>query len=305
MADCHLGDLFSDIDSMTRQMAIDKGLEFKIIKTPPVPTIIRTDYVRLYQCLANLVINAIKFTKKGHVHIAASLDEQDNTMVRFDVVDTGVGIASDKLESIFESFSQVEETEPKQQTGTGLGLTITKHLAELLGGSISLSSKLGKGSVFSLTIPTGLDLDIQGIPASRRTEEDIETDTDDEQFVGEVLVAEDFEPLRIYTKELLECHGLNVTLAEHGKMAVQKAENKSFDLILMDLSMPQLNGYEALEHLRRKKVATPIIALTAHAMSGFEEICRRHGFDEYMSKPLDQHKLVQLLKKHLKTDEEG
>jgi signal transduction histidine kinase/CheY-like chemotaxis protein len=293
---CDLSDLLSDIESMTEQMAIDKGLKFKIIKRAKLPTMIKTDSGRLHQCLVNLVTNAVKFTEKGHVHITVYPDKQDSSMIRFDVIDTGIGIASDKFETIFESFSQISNIESHHHAGTGLGLTITKRLAELLGGSISVSSKLGKGSVFSLVIPTGIDIKEQISTENDQPQDELSLD---QQFTGEVLVAEDYESLRIYAKELLEGFGAKVTLAEHGKAAVEKAVNKPFDLILMDMRMPYLDGYGALKELRKKKVATPIVALTAHAMSGYGKQCLKHGFDGYLSKPVSHDKMLQILNKYL------
>ena len=152
----------------------------------------------------------------------------------------------------------------------------------------------GKGSVFSLIIPAGIDLN--ALVETHQPEDEL---NHAHQFVGEVLVAEDYEPLREYAKKLLEELGLKVTLAEHGKIAVQKATDKPFDLILMDMRMPHLDGYGALKELREKKITTPIVALTAHAMSGFEKVCLKHGFNGYLSKPVSQDKLLQILNKHL------
>jgi len=294
--DCNLNDLLSDVESVVLQMATDKGLEFRIVKTAQLPTTIKSDYGRLHQCLLNLATNAIKFTANGHVHITASIDEQDNSMIRFDVVDTGIGIPPGKLESVFEPFSQVDSALTGQQSGTGLGLAITNRLARLLGGAVLLSSQPGKGSVFSLVIPAGVDLDVQ-TPVDMYAPPN-EQDPD-QQFTGDVLVAEDNEWLRIYIKELLAEYGVKPVFAVDGRMAVQKAVHRPFDLILMDIQMPHLNGYEALKALRQKKVATPVVALTAHAMAGFEQACLKRGFAGYLSKPISQDKLLQALNRHL------
>ena len=302
IGDCNLNDLLSDIESMALQMATDKGLAFRAVKTAELPTMIKSDYGRLHQCLVNLVTNAIKFTASGHVHITASVNEQDNSMIRFDVADTGIGVAPDKLELIFESFSQVDTTQTGQQTGTGLGLTITKRLAKLLGGAVFVSSQPGKGSVFSLVIPTGLDLNVQ-TPAQMHAPPEEQASAP--QFTGDVLVAEDNEWLRIYIKELLAEFGVKAVFAVDGNMAVQKAADKPFDLILMDIQMPHLNGYEALKALRKKEVAAPVVALTAHAMAGFEKACLKHGFAGYLSKPISQDKLLQILNKHLRSKQDS
>ena len=158
---CSLSEVLNEVESMMTIMASEKGLGFEVMQDESLPDVIRSDHDRLRQCVINLARNAIKFTDKGYVHIKVALDADDKTMIRIDVEDTGISIAVDKLESIFESFTQLDDNHLPQQAGTGLGLTITKRLAELLGGSVSVSSMEGKGSVFSLVIPAGVDVSSQ------------------------------------------------------------------------------------------------------------------------------------------------
>ncbi|MCP4709626.1 MAG: hypothetical protein GY869_13450, partial [Planctomycetes bacterium] len=160
MIECSLEKILNSIDAMLRPGAVEKGLVFNVLQKTRLPAIIKTDPNRVYQCLTNLVGNAIKFTDTGHVHMIVSLEETDEErLIRFDVEDTGIGIPADKQETIFRSFSQADGSTTRKFGGTGLGLTITKHLSEVLGGSVSLSSEPEKGSVFTLRLPVGVDVD--------------------------------------------------------------------------------------------------------------------------------------------------
>jgi PAS domain S-box-containing protein len=305
MTDCSLNKIIEKIGSMMRPMAMEKGLEFKVVKNENLPAMIYTDSNRLDQCLINLIRNAIKFTEKGHVHLKVSLDSKNSSLIRFDIEDTGIGIEPDKLQSVFESFTQIDNTYVRQQTGTGLGLTITKSLTELLGGTISVTSKPGIGSVFSLVIPAGVDLlaqaQIEQEPATQLSP----FDANRRQFNGKVLIAEDYEGLREYAKLLLESFGLKTVLVVDGQQAVEKALSDSFDLILMDLRMPNMDGYQAVKELRDKDNTTPIIAVTAHAVRGYKEICLSKGFDDYISKPINNEELTEILAKYLPLEEKA
>jgi CheY-like chemotaxis protein len=297
-----LGELVNSVEAMMSTMATEKGLKFKVIRTGTSPQQIQTDSTRLRQCLINLINNAIKFTEDGHVYLNVSqLEEDDGKMlIRFDIEDTGIGIPSDKQETIFDSFSQADSSTNRKFGGTGLGLTITKQLAGLLGGELSVSSEVGKGSVFTLTIPTGInakqqlpdrcgDADLQGIEAN----------IEEVRFSGHVLVAEDSPTNQILIRLLLEKLGFDVTIVENGKIAVGKALAQQYDLILMDMQMPSMNGYEATGMLKEKGITTPIIALTANAMKGDEKKCIEAGCDDYLSKPLDRNKLTTKIHKLL------
>jgi len=306
--DCSLERLFTAIELLIRPQAKKKGLEFEIIQNSQLPAKIRTDPVRLRQCLLNLTNNAVKFTEKGHVYVYVSLDQGDGEpYIRFDVEDTGIGIAADKQELIFEIFTQTDSGTARKYGGTGLGLAITRQLAHLLNGELSLKSELGKGSVFSLVIPAGIDVTSEPVFGrySRKQDLGIEKESlEQEKFSGRALVAEDSKTNQVLIRILLERLGLEVTLVEDGDTAVDKALNGEYDLIFMDIQMPNMSGYEAAKVLRRNKIGTPIVALTAHAMKGDKEKCLSAGCDGYLSKPISRKKLMKILRRYLSSGDD-
>ena len=300
---CSLGQLLNSVESLVMSKAEVEGLKFKIIEEDGLPAQIRTDATRVRQCLVNLVNNAIKFTKKGHIYLKVSLQEMENApFIRFDVEDTGIGIPNEKQNEIFGTFVQADSRTSREFGGTGLGLAISKRLAELLSGQLTMRSKVGKGSVFSLTIPAGLEVTKQ--PLLDRQKIDSQAETIDKhvrqiELSGNILVAEDARTNQVLIKSLLKRLGLKVTIAEDGKQALQKAVSEQFDLIFMDIEMPNMSGYEATKAIRKKGLKTPIIALTAYAMKGDDKKCLAAGCDDYISKPIEQEKLLQILSKHL------
>ncbi len=162
--DCTLQEVLSSIEPLMKVKACEKGIEFQVVTADALPVQIQTDPTRLNQCLMNLASNAIKFTEDGHVYVNVSVEEnKSGSFIRFDVEDTGVGIAADKHEGIFDAFVQADGSTTRKFGGTGLGLTITKQLAQLLGGDLSVSSEVGKGSVFSLVIPAGVGVGREAI----------------------------------------------------------------------------------------------------------------------------------------------
>ena len=301
--DCSVGELLNSIESMMKPRAKEKNIEFNIIESSSLPDQIHTDPTRLRQCLVNLVGNAIKFTEHGHVYIKVSLETADNKPnIRFDVEDTGIGIPKDRQNAVFESFTQADGGTTRKFGGTGLGLTITKQLAQLLGGSLTLISQPGKGSVFSIVIPAGLDITKQ--PFLDRNNiagywEDQSDKFDKIKFSGKVLVAEDVKTNQMLMKSMLEKMGVEATIADDGNLAVQEALTQKFDLIFMDIQMPNMDGYEATKALRTRGIKTPIIALTANVMKGDDKKCIEAGSNGYMTKPIDRHKLIEILGKYL------
>ncbi len=280
-----------------------KQLHFKIATNKDVPAQIHSDPHRLQQCLINLVNNALKFTDQGHVHVEVSVHEdKDQHFIRFDVEDTGIGIPENRQEAIFESFTQVDGSTTRKYGGTGLGLTVTKQLTELLGGELTLTSEEGKGSVFTLSIPTGVD--ITGKPFLDR--DNIRSqgacksrEFDTIMFSGKVLVAEDVEGNQKLIELMLSKLGVDVVIAEDGNQAMRKALSQSFDLILMDMQMPHMNGYEATRSLKQQGYKAPIVALTANAMKGDGQKCMDAGCDDYLTKPIDCRELPRVLAKYL------
>ena len=302
--ECSLGRLLGVIEPLMRPRAEAKGLSFEVVKSEGLPALIRTDPIRLRQCLINLVSNAIKFTEKGYVRINISLEEMRyESYIRFDIEDTGIGIPPDKQKLVFSKFEQADGSTSRKYGGTGLGLPITKQLAHFLGGELTLTSEEGKGSVFSLVIPAGVDVTTQpSLEEYEYTGELGEADVDiskQAKVSGSVLVAEDSQTNQLLIKLLLEKLGLEITTVKDGKEAVEKVLSQSFDLIFMDIQMPNMNGYEATQELRSKGITTPIVALTAHAMKGDDEKCISAGCDDYLAKPLNRKRLVETVHKYL------
>jgi signal transduction histidine kinase/CheY-like chemotaxis protein/PAS domain-containing protein/HPt (histidine-containing phosphotransfer) domain-containing protein len=302
--DCSLKELFARFESMIRPAAMEKGLDFAIKELGELPLNIRTDPTRLNQCLVNLVNNAIKFTKKGHVFVNICLEEKENEpYIRFDIEDTGIGIPQKKQSKIFESFSQADGSTTRKFGGTGLGLTITKQLVELLNGQLSMTSKKGKGSVFSMSIPANIDIKTQPVLDRYRVSEQVKSEQvkiEDFSFSGKVLVAEDVRTNQMLIKRMLSKMGVEPTIVDDGQKAVKMASNKNFDLIFMDIQMPNMNGFEATKLLREKGVQAPIVALTANALKGDDKKCIKAGCSDYMSKPIKREKLIEVLEKYLK-----
>lgn len=294
-----LDEKLNEVQMLLCKQAEEKEIEIRVNKTNNLPSIICSDPSRIYQCLVNLVNNAMKFTEKGHVYINVFLDDNDSKpFIHFDVEDTGIGISKDRQDAIFESFTQADGSTNRIYGGTGLGLSITKQLAGLLGGELTLTSQEGKGSVFSLVIPANIDV-------SNKPKMDNEIDTKkivsclDNNLSGHILVAEDCKANQMLIRILLEKMGIKVTIVENGELAVQQALAGNYDLILMDMQMPVMNGYEATKRLRTEGMDIPVVALTASTMVGDRDKCIEAGCDDYLTKPIDRNKLVEMLQKYL------
>jgi signal transduction histidine kinase len=222
--DYSLAELFNYIESMIIPKAEKKGIEFKIIKSTNLPLKICTDQVRLRQCLINLIGNAIKFTEKGYVHLIVSVEKRHNQpYTRFDVEDTGIGIANNTQQKIFDPFEQADGSITRKYGGTGLGLAITKQLTELLGGEITLTSEVGKGSIFSIIFPENLDSADKSVSIESEISEQTDLkqqQTEEPKFSGYVLVVEDVKTNQILAEKLLTQIGLQVMIAEDGNEAI-------------------------------------------------------------------------------------
>jgi len=305
--DCDLGWMLANVESLMRPAAAEKGLKFEILQSFELPAKIRTDPDRLQQCLINLVNNAIKFTEQGHIHINVSFQQDNNKpFIRFDVADTGIGIRPEKQKTIFDPFSQAEISTNHKFGGTGLGLAITKQLTKILEGKIFVNSAPGQGSVFSLIIPAGLDikskppLDKSQLAKHTMQNEDVQPPA---RCCGKVLLAEDNLSNQLVTTLLLEKFGAAVTVVEHGQKALEKVLAEDFDLILMDMRMPVMNGYEATKAIRRKGIKTPIVALTGYAFKDDKDKCLDAGCDDYLAKPIYRKKLFETVSKYLPLDD--
>jgi len=292
----------NDIKSMMCVAAEKKGLHVATFFESSIPSIIRTDPVRLNQCLINLINNAIKFTEKGYVNLNIHIENKGTDLfVRFDVVDSGIGIPKNKQKTIFEAFCQAENSTTRKYGGTGLGLAITKRLAELLGGDVTVQSEPLKGSKFSLTIPvnaaagdkeTNLSKPVQNADSPKPYT------GANTRFTGKALVAEDNRSNQILIKLLLEKMGFEAIIVEDGQKALERIRQESFDVILTDIQMPNMNGYELTRSLRANGKKLPIIALTANVMNSEEQECKKAGCNDYLSKPIDRQKLFETLCKY-------
>ncbi len=281
---------------LLRVAADAKNITLALEINPNVPAHVVSDPTRLHQVLVNMLGNAVKFTQHGSVRLVVAAGPREDTL-RFDVIDTGIGIAPDALERLFDPFQQSDSTTSRQYGGTGLGLTISRHIAHLLGGEISVTSEIGIGSTFSL-ICRAPAVSHNTAPGASARRPGAKTDGAALRLDGlRVLLAEDGEDNRRIVSFVLERAGATVSHAENGSLAIELIEARQrgpepFDVVLMDMQMPVTDGYEATTILRSRGYSLPIIALTAHAMAGARERCLNAGCDDYMTKPIDQRELV-------------
>jgi len=278
-------ELFKSLNVMLMGKAEEKKLALVFACDDDVPDQLLGDPTRLTQILINIAGNAIKFTKQGSVKVHAAVSKRENRklLIGFSVTDTGIGIQADKLEHIFERFRQAETQTTRKYGGTGLGLSIAKQLTELQGGTLSVTSEIDKGSVFSFSIP--YKESESDIALKTRTLE--KYDMQDLCKLN-ILLVED-NPLNIkLILSLFAENNLKVQVAENGSIAIEKLKENHFDIILMDMEMPVMNGYEATSIIRNElKSNIHIIAMTAHAMAGEREKCLALGMNEYISKPIN------------------
>ena len=271
----------------------EKGLEISSLIDPDVPLLLKGDAFRLWQIIANLVNNAIKFTDKGFVslHIRKNAENEQKTTLRFLVHDSGIGIAADKLETIFEPFNQADNSTTRSFGGTGLGLTISRKLVELMGGTLHVESEEGERTTFWFEVV--LDKQViakAGYPVSG-DEKGLSQPISPTGKNIRILMAEDDLANQFGTKSIIEHFGYQVDVANNGREALDLLEENEYALILMDCSMPVMNGYEATVIIRDQasKVrnhAIPIIALTANAQQGDRYKCLDVGMNDYLSKPI-------------------
>jgi signal transduction histidine kinase/ActR/RegA family two-component response regulator len=304
--ECDLGEILENVNSLMRPTAAKKGLAFEILQTSSLPATIQTDPTRLRQCLINLLGNAIKFTETGHVYVNVSLETIDNNepYIRFDIEDTGIGIAAEDHRLIFDSFSQADYSNTRKFGGTGLGLAITRQLTKLLNGDLSFTSEHGKGSVFTMIIPAGVDVTAQKsldkydtVTHLQKTEP---TKTHQQQrFSGKILVAEDDPANQALFEVLLKKSGCQFTIVPDGKEALDKIMAENFDLVLMDMQMPNMNGFDATKAIRRAGIEVPIIAVTAFAIVGDSKKCLDAGCNDYLSKPIDIEELNKTIEQYM------
>ncbi|TCV85908.1 ATP-binding protein [Sulfurirhabdus autotrophica] len=296
--------VLSDIQTMAHLQAEEKGLIFAIEYIFPLPKMIISDPVRLKQILLNLCSNAIKFTEKGRVTVRVGLDPL-NEQMQFDVIDSGIGMTDEQQEKLFARFTQADSSITRKFGGTGLGLHLSRQLAEKLGGNITLVSQAGSGTTFTLRISTG---PLKNVQYAYDISEIAEHKTRQiapqlARLTGSVLLAEDNPDNQRLVSMYIKRTGANHTIADHGLDAVHKALSGKFDLILMDMQMPVMDGVKATEVLREKGYTGPIVALTANAMQEDKDRCIAAGCNDFLTKPLNLEHFYQILEKYLKVSD--
>jgi signal transduction histidine kinase/DNA-binding NarL/FixJ family response regulator len=300
---CDPTQIAADVVKHLRPLAAEKSLSLELVINA-APTVTCTDGLRLRQIIVNLVSNAIRYTDAGfvRVHVSSTTSHRSDRMT-IAVSDTGIGIPADKQDLLFLPFSQVHADAPRRGGGVGLGLNISRKLTELLGGTLTFTSTVGEGSEFVVTLPIVAPHSAGSPPHRQPTEARLATSNTGLLAGTRILVTEDTpDNRRLLTYLLIEA-GASVTQAQDGRQACEICLQSGgaavpFDVILLDMQMPVLDGYAATERLRRGGVTTPILALTAFAMADDRDHCLRAGCDDYLSKPIDESALLDTIAAH-------
>jgi CheY-like chemotaxis protein len=280
-------DVLTNVRSLFSQRIQKKHLQFEWDIDPSIPEWLQGDPHRLNQVLINLVGNAIKFTEKGSIHLGVNIVDRGTPgqlTLSFSVADTGIGIPAASLPHIFESFSQAGMDVSRRYGGTGLGLAICHQLLQMQGGSITVSSVEGKGSTFTCTLPFGSEPVVNTTRQVAHSLKDFDGCFKDRRF----LVVEDNPVNQKLMEYVLRKTGAAISVADNGEEALALLKTEEFDLIVMDLQMPGIDGYEATRRLRNDlRLKTPVMAMTANAITGERIRCLEAGMNDYMSKPFD------------------
>ena len=299
----HFYHLVKDIHRMFQSNTIKKDVHFNIEYAPELPQAFSGDALRVRQILVNLVSNAVKFTEQGQINLFIHMKENqtinDNPLwVEISLKDTGIGMKDSALNRVFQKYVQAENNTAHEYGGTGLGLSIVQKLIHKMNGEISVKSVHGKGSHFLVTIPL-IPIDIKDVP-----KDDVSylksSDMDEQYYSASILLVEDNATNQYVSSKLLRRFGCTVDIANNGKLALERLEYNAYDLILMDCQMPVLNGYDAADTIRKKKLAknTPIIAVTANAYKKDLDRCIACGMVDYLVKPIQQTDIAEILKKY-------
>lgn len=301
-----LRDEIHDLVVLFETNAKEKGLEIITHIDAKVPKTLKGDSFKLRQILVNLVGNAVKFTKQGMITIRVMLESsaERESKLRFMVQDTGIGIPKEKIGLLFERFSQIDNTYQKEYSGTGLGLAISKKLVEFMNGEIWVESEIGVGSKFTFT--ARFENVGNTLMTNRESISVIEENPIISEIVPTILVVEDDKTSMALLTTFLKKKGINIETSTNGKEALWVLEKRKVDLILMDVQMPEMDGFTAVDIIRRNEnntgMHTPIIAMTAYALKDDLQKCLQAGMDDYIAKPLDLELLVQLIIKWLDKD---
>ena len=295
-----------EVERLMRVRAEAKGIGFQVDFDGEVPEYAESDPTRVRQILINLVGNAIKFTEIGEVRLRVRLrDDPAPARLRFEVVDTGIGITAAERAKLFRPFGQADSSTTRRYGGTGLGLTISKRLTDLLDGTIAVDSEPGRGTMFCVEIPAG---NLEGVARVGATQSlaalEERSPEVEPSLAGTVLLVEDGPDNQRLIELLLRRVGLDVVTAENGQQAVERVQEarvsgRAFSLVLMDMQMPIMDGYTATRILRRQGFDAPIVALTAHAMDTERSRCMSSGCDDFATKPIDRARFYALLRRHL------
>ncbi|MCZ6714319.1 MAG: ATP-binding protein [Deltaproteobacteria bacterium] len=300
--------IVADVLSQMRVRAIEKGLDLRLVFSTLVPETIESDPLRVRQILINLLGNAIKFTDRGVIRLVTRLiQDEEFPQIQFEVIDPGIGMTAEQTSRLFEPFTQADSSTTRKYGGTRLGLSICRRLVELLDGTIELESEVGSGSTFRIRLPIG---SLEGVAlidnpmllASSPCETDGKSTLPTEPLRCRILLAEASLDNQLLLRRLLERVAATVEIVDNGRLALERAlsardNGEPFDVILMDMQLPVLDGYNATRALRKAGYDLPILALTAHAMEADRARCLEAGCDEFVTKPIDRAALLELVRR--------
>jgi len=306
---CSPAQILEEVATTMYPLSASKNLHFRVRSHGQIPQQVWTDPTRLRQILVNLVGNAIKFTESGHVDMVVRVESANSPgtpRLVFEVTDSGIGMTETQISRLFDPFTQADASTTRKFGGTGLGLTISRRLTRLLGGDLTVRSALGIGSTFRVEIDPG---DLSGVafhPVNVRNAREVHDAAEVDQVTDEsarplrgirVLVAEDGPDNQVLISRMLDFLGATARIVDNGQMACDLLERRElhFDVVLMDMQMPEMDGYTAATRIRAAGVTLPIIALTAHTMSGDRDLCLQAGCDDYATKPINMRSLVSII----------
>lgn len=287
-----LNGLISSVDIMFRDKARQKGLQFGVHINPDIHDTLSGDAIRLTQVLINLLSNAVKFTEKGSVQLSVSAikNTAEEVVLQFTIKDTGIGIPPEKKAAIFERFQQAEAATTRRFGGSGLGLSIVKQLVQIQNGTIDVESEWGKGAAFTVTLPFTPVYNYEMAYALPTSEIDLTVKSIN------ILIAEDNVMNQQLIRHLMKHWQIDYTLVSNGAEAVEALKQRPYSMVLMDIQMPEMDGYAATLCIRNElQLDVPIIAMTAHAMAGEKERCLSYGMNEYISKPIKETELYAMI----------
>ncbi len=287
-----LSSLLDDLRYLLQPQAEAAGITYSSNMLVQEGAILIGDRQRIKQILINLVGNSIKFTERGGVSVTT--ERVEGKVLQFSVADTGIGIKQENIDKLFKRFEQEDGSISRRFGGTGLGLYISRNLAELLGGDLAVTSEYGVGSTFVLQLPYR---PVEGVVVEGEQAAPVEIA--EQSLSGHILVAEDTPAMQMLIQRILQKYGLKVTTVGNGQEAVDKVFDEWFDLILMDMQMPVMDGVEACKVIRKKGKQIPVIALTANVMTQHRQKFMAAGCDDFISKPIDREKLISAIARHL------